>query len=142
MICGSRKYAYLRKRSHPPTVEKPSYLPGQGVRSGPQGEQGIQGEVGSPGPKGDKGDTGDQGPQGIQGEQGLKGDKGDTGDIGPKGDKGDTGDTGPQGIQGIQGEPGMTPAEVLAMQQMIDENRYLLEQLPQLKKDLEALLNQ
>ena len=28
MICGSRKYAYLRKRSHPPTVEKPSYLPG------------------------------------------------------------------------------------------------------------------
>lgn len=79
-----------------------------------------------------EGPPGPQGPQGPQGEQGL------------------------QGEQGPQGPPGISPEEIAAMQnqiatlqqqniqqqQIIDENRYLLELLPQLKKKIEELESQ
>lgn len=43
------------------------------------------------------------------------------------------------GPPGPEGPSWLTPAEIEAMQQTITENRLLLKQLPQLKKDLEAL---
>ncbi len=63
------------------------------------------------------------------------------------------GPQGEQGIEGEQGPPGITPEEVAVMlnqittlnqqiaqqQQIIDENRYLLNELPQLKKKIDAL---
>ena len=55
---------------------------------------------------------------------------------------GTEGPIGPPGLQGEQGPPGMTPEEVAAMQVQIDQNRYLLEQLPQLRKKLEELESQ
>ena len=75
---------------------------------------------------------GPQGAQGLQGETGLQGE---------------------QGIQGEQGPPGITPEEVAAMQNQIttltqqltqlqqleSENRYLLNELPQLKHKIEEL---
>ncbi len=84
------------------------------------------------------------------------------------GPQGPAGPQGPQGEQGEQGTPGITPAEISQMQeqitalqqansalqqqvqalqqqnellqQKVDENRSLLEQLPQLKKRLEELM--
>ncbi len=78
------------------------------------------------------------------------------------------GPQGPQGLQGEQGPAGITPAEIAQMQaqitalqqanvslllqiqaleqqnallqQMVDDNRYLIEQLPQLRKQLEELM--
>ena len=87
---------------------------------------------------------------------------------GPQGEQGPQGIQGEQGLQGEQGPAGITPAEIAQMQvqitalqqanaalllqiqaleqqnaqlqQAIDDNRYLLEQLPQLKKQLEELM--
>ena len=75
---------------------------------------------------------------------------------GPQGEQGPQGETGLQGEQGIQGEQGpsgITPEEVAAMQNQIttltqrlaqlqqleSENRYLLNELPQLKHKIEEL---
>ena len=72
---------------------------------------------------------------------------------GIEGPPGPQGPSGPQGEQGIQGPPGIPFEEITAMQaqittlqqenaqqqQMIDQNRSLLEQLPQLKKKIEEL---
>lgn len=88
-------------------------------------------------------------------------------EIGPEGPPGPQG---PPGTQGEQGLPGITPEEISqlqlqlielqqanillqqqiqateqhngVLQQMVDNNRYLLEQLPQLKKELEVLASQ
>lgn len=72
--------------------------------------------VGPPGPKGDKGDKGERGEtgaQGIQGMQGIQGLKGDTGDPGP------------------QGPPGITPAEITAIQQQITTIQQQITQIQQ-----------
>lgn len=96
---------------------------------------------GPQGPQGEKGEAGPQGPEGIQGPQG------------PQGEKGEAGPQGPEGIQGIQGPPGITPSEIAdinsqialllqqnaSQQKRLEEDRYLLEQLPQLKKKIEEL---
>ena len=86
---------------------------------------------------------------------------------GPQGPEGPQGPQGPPGSQGEQGPPGVTPEEVTQMQeqiaalqqevadlkdlvenlqqviteleQTVADNRWLLEQLPQLRKDLEEL---
>jgi hypothetical protein len=106
---------------------------------GPQGEQGPQGIQGIQGIQGERGLQGIQGVPGVDGAKGDKGDKGDTGTTGAKGDKGDQGEVGPQGLKGDTGDPGITEEELAAIQKTLTENRQLLEQLPQLKKDLEAL---
>ncbi len=87
---------------------------------------------------------------------------------GPEGPQGIQGEQGPQGPAGEQGPPGITPEEIAQMQaqitalqqantallqqiqlleqqnaqllQKVEENRYLLEQLPQLRKQLEDLV--
>jgi len=64
---------------------------------------------------------GAEGPEGPRGLQGIQGEQGETGDA------------------GVQGPPGITPEEIQAMQQMINENRELLQALPQLRKKLEEL---
>jgi hypothetical protein len=121
--------------------------------AGAQGEQGMKGEVGLKGDQGDKGETGSKGDIGQQGEAGPKGDVGAKGDMGPQGIKGEIGPQGSKGDTGLQGLPGITPPEVAAMQTQItslqqqntdqqkrlEEDRYLLEQLPQLKKKIAEL---
>ena len=46
------------------------------------------------------------------------------------------------GPPGPQGPPGISPEEIAAIQQTLDENRALLADLPQLKKQLEELAAQ
>ena len=72
---------------------------------------------------------------------------------GPEGPQGPQGPQGPPGPQGEQGPPGVTPEEVVQMQariaaleeqvaqlkKIVEENRWLLEQLPQLSKYFEEL---
>ena len=73
---------------------------------------------------------------------GFQGEKGDTGDPGPQGPPGQQG---PEGPPGPQGDPGITPEQVqalLSLEEMVQQNRMLLEQLPQLKKQLEELQTQ
>ena len=69
---------------------------------------------GPPGPRGFPGADGADGADGAQGIQGVPGVDGTKGDTGDKGD------------QGIQGDPGITPAEIAAMQQQIDEIMQML----------------
>lgn len=87
-------------------------------------------------------------PAGPQGEPGLMGPVGPQGPMGLTGEKGDLGVAGPQGPQGIPGPAGpsgppgpvdITRAEFDALKALEEQNRYLLQQLPQLKQKIAEL---
>jgi hypothetical protein len=65
---------------------------------------------------------------------------------GPQGPKGDTGAIGPVGLQGPKGDIGISPEELQSildrltyLEKQVQDHRYLLEQLPQLKKAIKDL---
>lgn len=119
--------------------------------AGPTGPMGEVGPIGPTGPQGEVGATGAQGPTGPQGEQGVAGPQGPAGPTGPMGPTGPQGDqgvagpqgpagpTGPMGPQGPAGPVNITREEFDALKRLEEENRYLLQQLPQLRNKIAEL---